>query len=271
MNKFKLLRVFLVIALGVFSISCVSEAASNNNMNSEFKVKLNELTPERDKSATKVMIKTVGDPDDKPRIFHYAHNSDYVVVAVMDKVQAIGRVEKKEKRQNILDLGDVAAGFLYSFHTEKILCSKESSSAEFNRRQNLMQEFQIFVPIEQRQKENYAKGQRYLIFLRAIPKQNELTSIYELNKSKNYFEAFEGAEAIFPSEGPSLDSKPKKGIIDMSNPKYQDLIEKIKLLCSALNEKDKDMRIKELQKLTKSSDKQLRNNAIYAIKDLQGS
>jgi hypothetical protein len=268
MNKFKLLQVLLITTLGVISSSCVSQEVSNTAMDSEFKVKLNKLLPENNKSATKVVLQTDDDSDEEPKIFHYAYNSDYVVVGTVVKVEAVGRVNKKEKRQNILDLGDAAAGFLYSFHIERVLCSKESSSLEANSQQNSMQEFQIFVPVEKRHKENYSIRQRYLIFLQTLPKQNELTSVYELNKSKTYFEAFEGKESILTSKDPSLDSTTKKGIIEMSNPKYQVLIEKIEVFCSALNETDKNMKIKKLQELTRSPDEQLRNSAIYAIKTL---
>jgi hypothetical protein len=176
-------------------------------------------------------------------------------------------VEKQEK----LDLSDMVAGFIYSFRVEKMLCSKQLFSAENTSQTDSLQNFQIFVPIGT-QGENYQQGQRYLIFLRQIPTEENLASIYELDKNKIYFRPFEGDKSIFPNETEGFHSPPKKGIIGMSDSKYQDLITNINLLCSTLNESDIKTRLIKLQKLTESTDEELRKNAIYAIgvlKDLE--
>ncbi len=227
------------------------------------------MPPELSKSESNVIIQTIDRSEEQPSIFHYAYNSDYVVVAMLDKLEPVASANKKEDGQSISNLEDSVAGVLYSFRVERLLCSKESFSLKGDSPPNLLQKFQIFVAIEKNFEESYAKGQRYLIFLRALPNQEKLAAIYELDKSKNYFEAFEGYKSIFSTGSGSLHSPPKKGIVEMSNLKYQDLIEKIEIFCSALNGTDKNMKIKKLQKLTKSSDEQLRSNAIYAIKALQ--
>lgn len=202
--------------------------------------------------------------DEPPRIFYYASMSDFTVVAVLDKREFVGKAEKRKKS----DLSDIVAGWVYSFRVEKKLCSKQLFSAENTSQTDTLQNFQIFVPVGT-QGENYQQGERYLIFLRQIPVEENLASIYELDKNKIYFRPFEGDKSIFPNETEGFHSPPKKGIIGMSDSKYQDLITNINLFCSTLNEPDIETRFIKLEKLTESTDEELRNNAIYAIEVLK--
>lgn len=265
MKTLKLLQASLITLLWMLGIACVSQEASNSNVtHNTFTVKLDKLTPETSDSPTKIKIQEVNNLDNQPKIFHYISNSDYVVIAVLDKKDYVGKVNKQEK----LDLRNEVAGFVYSFRVEKTLCSKESLSPKAEPQTNPLQDFQIFVRAGT-QGENYGEGQRYLIFLRQMPKEEKLSSIYELDGDKIFFRPFGGDKSIFPSEGVDFHEPTTRGVIEMSSVKHQDLIRRIETLCSALSGEDKNTKINNLRNLIKSDDKELKDNAIYTIKILQ--
>jgi hypothetical protein len=269
MKTLKLLGLFSFVIFSVVNISCHSQNISENGINDKFTIRANKINPQTDKFPLGTTFQMTHSSTQPPVIFQYAYESDYVVVANLTERKPVGKVNKKEKNENIYDLEDNVAGFLYSFTVEKTLCSKLSFSTKDNSSLVTMQEFQIFVPMERRLNERYSKGHRYLIFLRALPNLDELMATYELNKSKNYFEVFEGKESIFPSEGGDFHGPPRKGIIDLSSLKYQDLAQKIEDFCSAINESDLETKLEKLRSLTKSTDEDLRINAAYAIEVLQ--
>lgn len=265
MKTSKLLRVSLPILLSITGAACESHVASSSNVTHNIHtLKLNKSIQETDNSPTKGRIQEVINLDKEPSIFHYISNTDHTVVALLDKIDFVGKANKQEK----LDLRNEVAGFVYTFRVEKNLCSKDSFSPKEEPHKNLLQDFKIFVRAGE-QEVSYREGQRYLIFLRQIPKEAKLSSIYKLDEGKTYFQPFEGDKSIFPNEGEYLHSGPKKGIIEMSSLKHQALIKRVEALCSVLSEEDKNVKIKKLQDLTKSDDEELRNNAIYTIRILQ--
>lgn len=267
MKIMKSLQLLMIIIVGFAALACIQQAgASNGVSNNTFVAKLNKINPETKSTPPELKIQEVNNSDDEPVIFNYVFNSDYVVVAISDKKDYVGKVIRQEKP----DLRDSVAGFVYSFRIEKILCSSESFLGKEDSQETLLQNFQIFVRAGN-QGENYKDGQRYLLFIQHIPKDEKLSETFELDKDKIYFRPFEGKISIFPSIEGSMHSPPLKGIIEMSNVKQQNLIERIETFCLALNGEDKKTKIVNLQKLTKSNDSELKNNAVYAIKVLRNN
>lgn len=246
---------------------CTQQAGASNNYNlasNTFVAKLNESNSETKFLYSQLKIKEVNDFDNEPVIFNYVVGSDYVVEAILDKKDYVGKVIKQKEP----NLGDLVAGFVYSFRTEKIFCSKETFLVQKNSQINSLDNFQIFVRVGI-QDENYKVGQRYLLFLQQIPKDEKLSETYELYENTTYFRPFVGEKSIFPSEEGSMHSPPLKGILEMSDEKHESLIKKIETFCLAVNGEDRKTKIMNLQKLAKSDDEELKVNAVYAISILR--
>lgn len=274
MKMFKLCRVLLLAPVCILSTACVPQefesnikaiqSKATNTANNRFTAALTKTTSETNAPPSKVKLREVNNLGKEPKIFYYTSNSDYVVVALLDTKEYVGKVEKK----NQFSLEDNVAGILYSFRVEKTLCSKGSFSPTGKNQTNSLADFQMFTGVASPD-ERYNKGQRYLLFLRQIPKEENLAAIYELDKEKKYFRAFNGERSIFSDGGGGFHSPPTKGIIEMSNSKYQDLIEKIETFCLAVNQAELKTRLTNLQNLAASPDEEIKSNAVYAIKVLQ--
>lgn len=199
---------------------------------------------------------------DKPALFDYILNSDYVVVAQVVKTRPVGRIEKRETNANIVNLDDLFAGTLYLFSVETILCSISDKLTE-NSQSNIFRSFQRFVPVGTLD-ETYQEKKKYLIFLQQVPNEENLSRIFELEKDQTYFRPYEGRISIFSNPG-GFHSRSMKGIIDLSSTKDQILIKRIETFCKALSSEDINLKIENLKNLSESSDEELRENATYAI------
>jgi hypothetical protein len=256
MKTQKYLQAALLAASLATGVACVTQATSggSNDAADKFTVKIN--SSEQGVLPQDLEIREVGDFDAPPTLFNFINGSNYVVLAEIEKTEAVAKAGKKESE----DVQDLMAGLLHTFKVEKTLCAGDSSKT--------FKSFQVLVPMSERMTEYYQKGEKYLIFLREIANDDKFLAVYELDKEKPVFRAFEGETSIFPGDG-GMHGPPKKGIIKFSDIRYQELIKRIETLTAALCAEGKAAKIENLQKLTSSTDEELKTNAAYAIKTLQ--
>lgn len=256
MKKSKLLQIGYVILSSILGgAACTSQQVSGSS-DLRGMTQLETKTDKTDPPAQKT-----SDSENGPSLFHFASGSDYVVIATMTERGPVGKVNKKAE----LDLADLVAGRLFSFQVEKLLCSKEQFLPVSFSEQKVIHDFQIFVP-GQISEENYLKDHKYLIFLQAQPETDKLAEVYELDKDKLYYRAFDGKTTYLFPAGHRTSTK---GVIDLSDPEHQELAQRIEIFCKAFNETDKAARLNNLRKLADSPDEELKSNAAYAIKTFQ--
>lgn len=227
-------------------------------------MKLDESKLKKVNSPNKLIIKELDNLNEQPTIFDFIAGSDYVAIG-MGKRNYVGKVEKQDE----LDVGDYLALYVHSLDVEKLLCSRESLLPGSNIEMEQPTDFHIVIPPGKLFYQFYKEGHKYLFFLTKVPEEEKLSSINELDKNRTYFRVFEGEISILPNEQGGFHSPSKMGAIELGNSKYQEITERIEILCSALSVNDKNDKIENLQDLAKSDDEVLRTNASFAIEFLQ--
>jgi hypothetical protein len=209
-------------------------------------------------------------PDGPPALFQYLMDSDYVVIAEGGEPKVIGKRSKKPLLPNqAINLEDSVVGSVYVMQVEELLFSKEA----FDNNQNLnaitTRFIEIFKEIRKLNDPSYDAGTRYLLFLKKIPKSEEVFTTLELDITKDYFRPYSGKTSIFLEppglEGHNIEGAYNKGIINLNNEKYSKLVRQITEVCKALSVVDNKERLRNAIRLAKSNDPVLRNNAEYAI------
>lgn len=258
------LIVITIIIFCLFGTSCLPqdarESAESNVEKNIYTVKLNDSISRTGQPT----IKKVSDLSKPPTLFNYVSSSDYVVEAIVRKQEYVGKVKKQKE----LDVSDYLAMYVFSFDVEKTLCSKRSLSNNPVSEIKQLKAFQLIVPAGNLLNENYKEGEKFLLFINKVDKEENLPNIYELKADKLYYRVFEGQESLLPDKG-NMHSPPKKGRINVSDSRYQSLIKRIENFCSALNVKEKLEKIQNLQMLLNTDDQELRENVLYAIEILQ--
>jgi hypothetical protein len=194
-----------------------------------------------------------------PALFQFVFESDFVVIGSTNKAIPIGKRVKKPE----LDLADWAAGSVVELQAEEILFSNELFGSGVPSTMNTTNQFEIFDI--NNWKVIYKENTRYLLFLKAIPNDDQIFVDLDLDKTKRYFRPFTGPQSIFPERADPMHGTFNLGIIDLSTGKYPDLIDAIRQFCDALSPGDRTERIQNLRKLTKSDNNVLRENAEYPI------
>jgi hypothetical protein len=98
------------------------------------------------------------------------------------------------------------------------------------------------------ERERVLDKHRYLMFLIALPDQEELPKKYKLEEGQTYYRVFEGQDGLIPLEDDNLP-----------------LLLKLRQFCEALSFVDPDQKISLLKELTGSPDPELRQSAKEAI------
>ena len=253
---------FLFIALVGLSllIFAVSRQAAIRKENSEesFTVNLGESLP---KGAKLVEISE----DGPPALFQFLMESDYVVIGSGGDARVVGKRDKKPANSKDLDISEWMVGSVYPINVESILFSKKAFKNNTD---------PVPIPTFETYTKSgtgdgvFMKGTRYLVFLKEIPKDEDIFSKLELDKNKTYYRTVLGNQSLFPSKTIDFHGPSKKGKINLSTGNYAKLAESIQRFCDALSTVDKKERFRKLQELAMSDDKMLQENAEYAIKSL---
>jgi hypothetical protein len=187
-------------------------------------------------------------------LFRLTSSSDFVAIGTVTNSQAIAnRMTDKEMHENF-DLSKVVGGMLYTFQVEELICVKTDFMPGVMRPMMTGKDFLIFqrrpIPMYENgiYREFYVVKQRYLMFLTALPHQEQLPKKYKLEESQAYYEAFEGKKGLIPLPDDSLP-----------------LLMKLRQFCEALSFADADQKITLLKDLAQSSDPELRQSAKDAI------
>jgi hypothetical protein len=188
------------------------------------------------------------------RLFRFASSSDFVAIGTVTNSQAVlNRLTDKEMGENF-DLGKVIGGMLYTFQVEDLICAKTDFMPGVMRPFMKGKDFLIFLRRDTPMHENghgrerLLDKHRYLMFLMALPKQEELPKKYSLEKGQRYYRVFEGQDGLIPLEDDNLP-----------------LLLKLRQFCEALSFVDADQKISLLSDLTQSPDPELRQSAKSAI------
>lgn len=234
-----------------FSVACVSPEAATQQEGS-FGVPLPE-------NSQIVMISG----KDSPPIFSFLLESDFVAIALSDKSGPVGLKVKRVP----FNSADWMKGSLNSFQIEELLFDKERFLASEPLSSSMRRTFETFRVRDL--KVVFLKHHRYLLFLKEIPKEEEIFAKLDLDPSKTYYRAYEGTTTIFPVSGPRDHGTYNVGYIDLGTGKHSKVVEAIRQLGEALSPGLKKERIANLQRLTTSDNEILRENAEYAIGYLQ--
>lgn len=197
-------------------------------------------------------FQTVSATKAEPSLYHFVSQSDYVVTAWVSKA----------KRQPLGQKGNLFAGTVYSFQIEKIFFVKTNS--EVSRTNELAHKnFVIFDPGGS-DSIIFSEGQKYLIFLEAVPNQAELIEEHELDDNKLYYRVVRSSRYL--SHSPPIGFR---GIIELKDSESEDFAKSVEVFCEALGESDRSIRLSKLQALTTSKNDILVENAEYVIKLIQ--
>ena len=257
-------RSFFKITSILLLVFCFGGCASQAISESFFNDKL-----EMDKKSPETL--TIADSQVEPSLYHFILNSDYVLTALVTTKKPMSKTKKLEKemlerrgnsnKEFSVSINDIYTGSLYSFQVEKIHYAKfdlETSTGE-----EKIISFQFFAP-NASDSDHYSEGQRYLIFLKKQPNQQDFVEKYELDKQTTYFAAFR-SESRYLSKNPSIGFK---GIVDLAASENQEFAQKIETFCMALSEANINQKVRNLRNLAQSPDDILRANANYALKFL---
>ncbi len=204
---------------------------------------------------------------DVPPIFSFLLESDLVVIATAGKLTAIGLKVKRvplEPSDRIVDMSDWMKGTVNSFQIEELLFAKDTFLSFELLSSKTLRTFETFRHFEDR-KYGFLEYHRYLLFLKEIPKDDEIFAKLELDSTKTFYRAYEGATTIFPGPRDPIHGTYNVGLIDLSTGKHSELVDTIKQLCEALSPASNKERIANLKRLIRSSNEDLRKNAVYAI------
>lgn len=202
-------------------------------------------------------------PNEPPVLFQYLLESNFVVIAFTNKSTAVG----KRVKNPVPDMADWMVGTVNQFQIEELLFSRELFFSNDPLSMDTTRTFETFKKTGN-WRETYKEDTRYLLFLKEIPKGDEIFATLELDKNKHYYRPYIGRQSIFPDPPDPMHGTYNVGRLDLSTGKYSRLIDSIKQLCEALSSGDNRERISNLQELAKSKDKVLRENAEYAIRFL---
>ncbi len=259
------LIVITIIVFCLFGGSCLSQAVKEST---ETNVEKNVYAVKLSDSISRTnnpTIKEVRDLSGPTTLFNYVSGSNYVVTAIVRKQEYVGKIKKQKE----LDVSDYLAMYVFSLDVEKTLCSEGSLSNNPVSEIKQLETFQLIVPAENLLNENYKEGEKFLLFINEVNKEEDLSNIYELKSDKSYYRVFEGEECLLPDKG-NLHSPRKKGRINVSDSRYKSVIKRIEIFCSALNTREKQEKIQNLIKLLDTDDQELKENVLYAIEKLQG-
>ncbi|MCC6451990.1 MAG: hypothetical protein IT171_03810 [Acidobacteria bacterium] len=210
---------------------------------------------------------TVSMPSEAPAIYRYISDSDYVAIVTNKASKAIGLKVKRVP----LDLSDWMAGSVYEFQIDDRLFSKGLFQTGKLLGTNSIGSMEIFTTSRD-YRESFAPGEESLLFLREIPADDPEFRGLDIDTTKKYYRVYRGAqgESIFPGPGDPMHGKSRVGRIDVSNAHWGVLIEQIKVLCKVLSSGNKETVLINLRNLADSTnDEVVRENALYAISDLQ--
>jgi hypothetical protein len=187
-------------------------------------------------------------------IYRLASSSDFIAIGTVIQSRPIPKRLSNDEIVKLDDLSKTLGGVLYTFQVEKVLCSRADLTLDVRKAQASGERFFIFKIRDTRffQEEIYQERQRYLIFLTAIPNQNQLLIQYSLEKGRIYYQALGGGEGLIPL---SSDEMP--------------LLDKLKQFCAAVSPSSPHEKIRRLSNLAESSDPELKQSAIEAIKIIQ--
>lgn len=196
-------------------------------------------------------------------LVEFIFNSEYIVLAKCEKLDPVALVDRSETNSNVVNLGELAAGTLFSFRVQKNLFSANKN----NTNDPLSITFQIFGKTGNLA-EHYKVGNNYLIFLNKIPEESDLFSIYSLDRKQTYFAAHDGSSSFF-STSTDPHSASSKGILDLSNPAHRSLSRVIITITNALDERSSKKQLSNLDRLRSSKDQEIRNLTELVIEKLE--
>lgn len=255
-------KVLVTLVATLFSISCATEIDSDRSLFIEAKAteQKGNITPSETNNAM---------PDEKITLVDYFFDSDLTVLATAVKSEPIALTKKSEADPNIVNLGDLAAGTLYTFRVEKVLFDKSSLfSSTLSTSEKSLSSFEIFLKMGGDFNEFYHLKGKYIIFLEKIPDHQNLTETYELRADTVYYHAYQSERSLFHQEQ-GYHEPSKKGIIDVGDRKNSKLKEKIYSLSQSLSiQGNNAKKIQSLEKLADEST-ELKEIALYAIKRLK--
>jgi hypothetical protein len=260
MKTYKPVLIILLAIGGMFvSFFLVSMqvATKREFFDKSLSVNLGEYLP---KGAKLVEIKK----DKAPPLMEFLLESDYVVIATVDRGTIIG---KRGTDPLHSDASERMVGYVEPLRIESIVFSKrtfEDGVALFSVKYPALELYSKIGNVD----DVVLKGTRYLLFLKAIPKDEEIFTTLELDKDKTYYRTFVGNQSLFPHSGISMEGPSKRGKINLSTGGDSKLAESIRRFCEALSSGDNDTRIRNLRKLANSNDQTLRENAEFAAKYL---
>lgn len=155
-----------------------------------------------------------------------------------------------EELSKLDDLSKVLGGTLFTFRVESVIGAKSDFKPGQSRPKLAGRVLRIFVDRRRQalQQEFYIEKQQYLIFLKELPEQTNLTNLFELGEGTTYYGANEGGE------GPIQ-------IIDRNS----STLSKIRDFLRALEPTSKEGKLELLKPLVNLPDEDLSQSAKSAI------
>lgn len=207
-----------------------------------------------------------------PLLFNAFLRSKYVVLATPFSTKLINKpyetkIIGKTKDGYLVAGADVGDGrVLYTFKVDEVLISNKLGEHAKTDQSAMPHEFRIFSDF-QVSNERYSENQKYLIFLNTLPEIDRIVSEYSLRKDETLYRAVKDqASSVTPAGVHVLWAS---GRLSETHTDYSQTVARIKKFAKALEPSSDRKIIQRLQPLLSSSDKELVENADYAIKWLK--
>lgn len=205
--------------------------------------------------------------DEPPALLEFILASDYVIIASAEEIKPVPKKERKPLNSKDFDMWEWTFGTLYPLKVERVLFSKEAFEKGVDAGGVQISKLEILTKTGVFA-ESLLEGNRYLLFLKDIPKDDELFKTLELEKGMKFYRTIVGSKSIYPELPNSMHSVSNQGKIDLTTGKYSKLVSNIEAFCEAISTGDKNHRTQKLQRLAESKDESLKANAEFAIHHL---
>jgi hypothetical protein len=202
--------------------------------------------------------------DGSSEIFRLASSADFIAVGTVTEIKGTGRRLTEQEARELEDLSKANGGMVYSFRVEKLICAQTDFKPGVERPtmegKNLLIFHNLDEPVTEyegtdtpvKKREKYQLKQQYLLLLRALPEQEQLTRKYNLDGGQTYYTAFEGEKGLIPL--PADDSSLSKSLVEF---------------CEALSPAEAQQKLARLNVLMHVASPELRSSAKEAIRAIE--
>jgi hypothetical protein len=204
-------------------------------------------------------------------LYARAAASRFVVIGTVVSTQGVSRRMTPELLQHVKAEGELSlalGGSLYTIHVESTVCRQLDFRADASTSSEAPQTVYVFLPREEpmfvngHEREVLLPGQRYLLFLAAVPPQvqQKWVESFQLDSSQGYYRGEGLSRGVVPLFQPTG---------EVVTPTQPPVVEKVIQLCRAVRPPSVKEKLAALKMLASSGDPVLREEAEAAANVLR--